>query len=181
MADVGNLQFHQRMGWHHLAHRPLSHPNVLRGPTYDMTPEQRDHLLEWISDGNTLAAWLRGRGKEWGFSYSQVYAVIGRDAALKESFRLARRLGADAIAEDCLRIIDEQPEIISDPNGSSRRDSAYVAWAKNRAELRLKLLAKWDWERYGDKVKQEVTGADGGPVSLVQRIERVIVKPKFEN
>ena len=30
-------------------------------------------------------------------------------------------------------------------------DSAFVQWQKNRVELRLKLLAKWNPRKYGDK------------------------------
>jgi hypothetical protein len=45
-------------------------------------------------------------------------------------------------------------------------DSGYVAWQKNRAEQRLKLLAKWFPKKYGDRSAMEVTGADGGPVQI---------------
>ena len=33
-----------------------------------------------------------------------------------------------------------------------------------RIETRLKLLAKWDPKRYGDRLQAELTGANGGPV-----------------
>lgn len=42
-----------------------------------------------------------------------------------------------------------------------------------RAETRLKLLAKWDPKRYGDKL--ELAGDPARP--LVTRMERVIVRP----
>jgi hypothetical protein len=37
-------------------------------------------------------------------------------------------------------------------DGGVRYDSAYVQWQKNRVEQRLKLLAKWNPKRYGDRV-----------------------------
>jgi hypothetical protein len=33
-----------------------------------------------------------------------------------------------------------------------------------RVETRLKLLAKWDPKRYGDKIAQEISGPDGGAI-----------------
>jgi hypothetical protein len=40
-----------------------------------------------------------------------------------------------------------------------------VQWAKNRVELRLKLLAKWNPKRYGDKV--QVAGDAENPLNTV--------------
>jgi hypothetical protein len=35
-----------------------------------------------------------------------------------------------------------------------------------RIETRLKLLAKWDPKRYGERLHSEVTGVDGGPLQI---------------
>ena len=63
----------------------------------------------------------------------------------------ARELGHDAIAEETLEIIDTFPiEAVSD--SGSRLDAGHVSWLKNRVEQRMKLLAKWNPKKYGDKV-----------------------------
>ncbi len=89
------------------------------------------------------------------------------DEKIARDIARAREAGWDAIAMEAMAIIDTPPERVittmGDERSESRIDSASVQWAKNRAETRLKLLAKWDPKRYGDLVK--VAGADGeGPV-----------------
>ncbi len=39
-------------------------------------------------------------------------------------------------------------------------------------ETDLKLLAKWDLRRYGDKVQQQITGASGGPLMILTGVPR---------
>lgn len=59
------------------------------------------------------------------------------DAEIERAIARAREVGFDAIALDGMKIVDDVDE---DP--ASRRV---------RSEYRLKLLAKWDPKRYGDK------------------------------
>lgn len=86
-----------------------------------------------------------------------VYNWIDQDEDFAQRFARARDLGADAIASEALEIMDEQPE--RDEKG--RLDPAQVQWQKNRAELRLKLLAKWSPKKYGDKITTDVISSDG--------------------
>jgi len=58
-------------------------------------------------------------------------------------FARAREEGFDAIAAECLQIADN-----IDEDAQSRRV---------RIEARLKLLAKWDYKRYGDKIAHDVS------------------------
>ena len=85
-----------------------------------------------------------------------VYDWIADDADFAARIAHARELGFDAIAQDALDIVDAEPERVvtlqGDDRSESRIDSASVQWAKNRAELRLKLLAKWSPKKYGDAV-----------------------------
>lgn len=61
----------------------------------------------------------------------------------------ARDQGHEALAVQCLAIIDQEPERVP---GSGAKDAAHVAWQKARVETRLRLLACWDPRRYGNKV-----------------------------
>jgi hypothetical protein len=67
----------------------------------------------------------------------------------------ARESGYDMIAQDVLRIVDEEPRMIEGKWGDIRMDAGQVAWMRVRAETRLKLLAKWDPKRYGEKLAVE--------------------------
>ena len=74
----------------------------------------------------------------------------------------ARTRGFDAIAEDCLLIADDtsrDTKIV----GEDEKEVANTEWisrSKLRVDTRLKLLAKWDPKRYGDKVA--LTDGEGG-------------------
>ena len=109
------------------------------------------------------------------------YTVILRDLGLKvrtvnqwrqddqeiaAQFDEARDLGYDAIAAQCVNIADtpqlgviEKLELITDKDGGSkmvvteRRNEDMLGHRKLQIETRLKLLAKWDPRRYGDKVQ----------------------------
>ncbi len=65
----------------------------------------------------------------------------------------AREVGADAIADETLAIVDAAPERIMNESGTgSRVDPGYVAYTKARVEQRMKLLAKWNPKGYGDRL-----------------------------
>ena len=126
------------------------------------TPKLIEDVLSRIAQGETLAA----LGRELGFHPTSWSQWVREDEDLAIAYQRARDVGADVIAEDVLRIIDEEPERIVqiDEEGNkstSRIDSAGVAWAKNRAEMRLKLLAKWNPKKYGDKQQVEVGNKEG--------------------
>ena len=59
--------------------------------------------------------------------------------------------------EECLEIIDAPPPLCGS-EGNTRLDPAAVQMQKNRVEARLKLLAKWNPKKYGDKVGLDHTG-----------------------
>lgn len=132
-------------------------------------PEVVEEILRRLSDGEPLAAICRSDEK---FPHPTVWLRwVDADEELAIAYAHARDVGADAIAEQALEIIDAEPERVVeyDDKGkevAKRIDSAAVAWARNRADLRLKLLAKWNPKKYGDKQTTELTGADGGAVQV---------------
>jgi hypothetical protein len=66
-----------------------------------------------------------------------------KDPLFSANIARAREEGFDALAAECLQIADNLDE-----DAQSRRV---------RIEARLKLLAKWDYKRYGDKIAHDVT------------------------
>jgi hypothetical protein len=80
-------------------------------------------------------------------------------AAANEAFARdiahAREIGFDVIAGNT-RLVARG---LGDSTGDVQRDKLIV-------DTDLKLLAKWDPKRYGEKVTNEHTGKDGGPVEL---------------
>lgn len=86
-----------------------------------------------------------------------------REIALQ--FDEARDMGYDAIAADCLEIADDgSRDYMTLADGREVPDHDHISRSKLRIETRLKLLAKWDPKRYGDKQQLEHTGPGGGPI-----------------
>ena len=124
------------------------------------TPQIAREIVERLSEGIPL--WEICRDDHMP-AWRTIYDWMERDAELSAWIARARELGQDAIAEDCLRIIDEEPtKVISE--GGIRYDSAFVQWQKNRVEQRLKLLAKWNPKRYGDRV--QLAGDADQPIKI---------------
>jgi hypothetical protein len=115
-----------------------------------------DEIVERVSNGEPLAPVCR----DLGLGLTTWYQWCKDRPALSEAIARAREAGEEIIAADALRIIDEEPSLNITQFGSSY-DSSSVTWAKNRAELRLKLLAKWNPRKWGDKIA--VGGADDLP------------------
>lgn len=139
-------------------------------PPEPVPADKAQAICDWISLGKTLRQWCR----ENGIHYSTVYLWMEKDKDFAQRFARAREVGHDAIADETLDIIDEAPERVLTENGD-KVDTGHVAWSKNRAEQRMKLLAKWNPKKYGEKSAVELTGAEGGPVKVedTQRSARI--------
>jgi hypothetical protein len=118
------------------------------------TTEIDDAIVNGLCEGTPLAQLAR----ELGVGLSTIYDWKDADETFAGRIARAREVGFDVIAADVLPIVDDKVE---DP--ASRRV---------RAEYRLKLLAKWDPKRYGDKTlvgsDPENPLPDGFRVTLVK-------------
>ncbi len=137
-----------------------------RKSTFDQA--KADRICEQLSEGIPLAQICRQEGMP---AVRTVSDWKEANTNFATAFARAREEGFDAIAEECLRIADETTgDNIPTENGD-RPNSEWISRSKLRVETRLKLLAKWDPKRYGDKLTQEHTGPGGGNV-----FERIVVE-----
>jgi hypothetical protein len=97
------------------------------------------------------------------------YDWLERDDSLSARFARAREEGCDAMAEESLAITDNEPLAVFDDAGNKRYDPGSIAWNKNRAEHRLKLLACWNPKKYGTKVA--LGGDPGNPIQVEAQVE----------
>jgi hypothetical protein len=107
-------------------------------------------ICEMLSEGISLRAICRHEGFP---AWRTVYDWMVKDQTLATAIARARELGQDAIAEDIYNLIGADPRTIKDDQGRVRIDPGYVSWIKVQADIKLKLLAKWNPKRYGDKVE----------------------------
>ena len=150
---------------------------VFPGVTY--SPALADAILKRLADGETLAEICRSDGMPHDSSV-RAWALDDRDG-FAAKYRRAREIGY-------LHMADEIIEIAHDgSNDWMERTNPRTGAVEevpnhehiNRSRLRVDTL-KWTLSKclpriYGDKLA--VTGADGGAVETITRIERVIVDP----
>lgn len=144
------------------AKKPTGRPS-----TFD--PAKVDEIIERVSTGEPLAQVCRDEHLP---ALRTFYDWMAGNAEIAARFARAREAGFDMIAVDALNIADERPERTATEHGD-KVDAGYVAWQKNRVEQRMKLLAKWDPKRYGEKIA--VGGADDLPA--VKHEASVVVDP----
>ena len=126
--------------------------------TSDFTQEVADAICARLSKGEPLAKICRDE------DMPAVRTVSGwkkANDAFSADIARAREEGFDQIAADCLGIADETDNDTLYTEHGDRPNTEWISRSKLRIETRLKLLAKWDPKRYGDKITQEHTGASG--------------------
>jgi len=92
-------------------------------------------------------------------AWQTVYLWMSKDEGINRRIARARVMGFDAIAEDALHIADTPTvgETIraSDKDGMVITQEDMLGHRKLQVETRLKLLAKWDPKRYGERPKED--------------------------
>jgi len=115
------------------------------------TPELAAEMVQRLSEGEPLRQICRDNHMpEW----RTVYDWMGRDEELSAAIARAREIGYDKMAEEVLEIADNvklgQVHTMDD-KGSTIRTEDMLGHRKLQIETRLKLLAKWNPKKYGDR------------------------------
>lgn len=143
------------------------------------TPELAAAVCELIAEGKTLREIAATDGMP---AMSTIMSWLdGRQPAFTEQYARAREAQADKMAEDILTIADEECTMVrSDKHGSKDEDGAgntevlfdATAVARNRlrVDARKWLASKMAPKKYGDKVENVHTGANGGPIETSLKV-----------
>ena len=110
-------------------------------------------ICKRISQGEPLAVICREESMP---TRQTIYNWMEVDAAVSLLIARARDDGEEVIASG----LREVARGGAGSSGDVQRDKLIV-------DTDLKLLAKWNPRKWGDKVQQEVSGAGGGPITLV--------------
>lgn len=124
--------------------RPVGRPSLF-------TDELAAEIVERLSKGEPLAQICRDDHMPHP---STVRDWQTKDEPFSLAIARAREDGFDAIALECLEIADDgsnDTKLVGEDKHEVC-DSEWISRSKLRVETRLKLLAKWDPKRYGDKL-----------------------------
>lgn len=94
------------------------------------------------------------------------------DENVSVSIARARADGFDAIAAECLGIADDKADDFKPGPQGLAFDAEHVQRSKLRIETRLKLLAKWDPKRYGEKQQVEHSGTIDSATTIIESRKR---------
>lgn len=119
------------------------------------TQETLDEVCRRLATGEPLAVICRDDEMPCP---NTVRAWGAADNAVSERIARAREDGEDALAADCLAIADDSSGDYRVGEKGPIFDSDHVQRSKLRIETRLKLLAKFNPKRWGDRTQHEHTG-----------------------
>jgi hypothetical protein len=139
------------------------HQNPGRPNTY--TDAAAEEIVERLSNGEPLRQICRDEHMP---PWRTVYGWIDADEQFSARIARAREIGEEAIFQDALRIADTPlmgEETEESENGLKIKRSDMLGHRKLQIDTRLKLLAKWNPRKYGEKL--EVGGAGGGPMMVI--------------
>lgn len=123
-----------------------------RPSTY--SPEVVEAICERLSAGEPLAAICRDEGMP---GLRTVYDWM-EDADVSARIARAREVGEEHLLSECLEIADDgRRDYVPNEDGREVVDHDHIQRSKLRIETRLKLLAKWNPKKWGDKTTAELT------------------------
>lgn len=146
-----------------------------RGRVTTFTVELATEIVERLSLGEPMAVICRDDHMP---TDRTVRNWMTADPDFASAIAGARASGFDVLAAQCLQIADtplQGQETVTKADGAIEvREGDMLGHRKLQIETRLKLLAKWDPKRFGERLA--LSGDDDAP-PIRHRIERVIVRP----
>jgi hypothetical protein len=128
-------------------------------------------ILERLAEGESLRAICRDENMP---SQSMVFRWLADNQSFREQYARARESQADYWADEIIEISDDGAnDTYKDDDGHERTNQDVIARSRLRVDTRKWLMARMAPKKYGDKITQEVTGADGAPlVPIINLIGR---------
>jgi hypothetical protein len=121
-------------------------------------------ICEQLCEGIPLAQICQKQGMP---GLRTVYDWEGSKPGVSARIARAREVGEEVIMAGVLDIIDAPPQRVKTRAGSFV-DSGEVANRRMRAEYRLKLLAKWNPRKWGEKIDMTTNGNDLSPTRVIK-------------
>ena len=144
------------------------------------TPELEQLLLDGIASGTPLTQLCRDNGIVWRTVYKWL-----ADPAFEAGMARARALGFDALVDEMLEIADNSRNDWIERDGKDpQRNPESVARSRLRIDTRMRILARWDPQRFNLAVRGlgptgGVSGLIGGPVGAPNPDAPVMADPRL--
>ncbi|WP_422346940.1 terminase small subunit protein [Stenotrophomonas sp. DR009] len=154
-----------------------------RPSTY--SEEVGEAICERIADGESLKGICLD---DWMPHRATVFRWLASNERFRDMYAHAREEQAETLADEIVGISDEGCTMIratkhgsADDDGEGNTevvfDSTAVARNRLRVDARKWVAAKLKPRKYGDKIQQELSGPNGGPVGMVVSVTVNGVEP----
>lgn len=134
------------------------------------TPELALAICERLAKGESLRSICRDDGMPARSTITEW--IIKDKEGFSSQYARARDIGLDEMADELFDIADDSTlDTVIDDNGNERTNSEVVARSRLRVDTRKWYLSKLAPKKYGDRISQEITGKDGGPVIIATSLD----------
>jgi hypothetical protein len=128
------------------------------------TPEIAAAICDEIAAGRSLRTIC---DREDMPAKSTVFLWLSKNKDFLDQYVRAREAQADAMAEEILDIADDGTnDTYQDEHGNVRTDQEVIGRSRLRVDTRKWLMSKLAPKKYGEKITQEHSGVDGGPLVI---------------
>ena len=134
------------------------------GPVTTYTEAIALAICERISNGESVRTICKDKSMPCA---SVVFKWLADETkgAFVEQYARAREAQADFYAESIIQIADDGAnDTYMDDDGGVKVDQDVIARSRLRVDARKWYASKLAPKKYGDKLQQELSGADGGPL-----------------
>jgi len=143
------------------------------------TADLADSICQMVACGMSMREICRADDMP---AMSSVFLWLRNKDGFSEQYEKAKHQGCMAMADEILAIADDGTNDWMEQLGKDGEVEGYklngeaVSRSKLRVDSRKWLLSKLMPKKYGDKIAQEITGADGGAIETSDMSERDIAR-----
>ena len=129
------------------------------------TQEMADIICERIAKGESLRKICLDKDTP---SHTTILKWLREIEGFASQYARAREDQAEFYLDEIIAISDESSQDkVANEDGTEPTDSEAIQRSKLRVDTRKWAMSKLAPKKYGDKITQEVTGANGDPISLL--------------
>lgn len=128
--------------------------------------EMLDDVVAAIAAGETVEAACG----EAGLTPRRFWRCLARGDLSPERYMAATATAAERRVAEIQEIADEKPPLVVDEKGAARVDAGFVAWQRNRIDVRKWAAARHSPRRYGERLELDAKVSVGG--AIIERLTR---------
>lgn len=141
--------------------------------TSTFTQDIANAICAELAEGKSL----RGAAENAGVGASTVLGWTEANKEFGEQYARARQIGYQLLADEILDISDDGlNDTYIDEDGHTKTNQDVISRSRLRVDSRKWMLSKMLPKVYGDKLTHQ--GDPDAPLTVINKIERVIVRPK---